>query len=230
MAAMALMVRVTVGPFEPIAREWQQIIVFISIASMVLGSFAAIGQRNFKRLMAYSSIGHVGYALVGLAANTQAGVRGVVIYMLIYLVMTLGTFAVILSMRRKEGYLQDISELSGLSHTNPMMATILTILMFSLAGIPPLAGFWGKWYVFLAAINANLYTLAVIGVLASVVGAYYYLRIVKIMWFDEPVAAYLPASLNLRIVLGVSGLFMLFYVLIGGPISAVAEAAAKSFF
>ena len=230
MAAMALMVRVTVGPFEPIAHEWQQIIVFISIASMVLGSFAAIGQRSFKRLMAYSSIGHVGYALVGLAANTQAGVRGVAIYMLIYLVMTLGTFAVILSMRRREGYLEDISELSGLSQTNPMMATILTILMFSLAGIPPLAGFWGKWYVFLAAINANLYTLAVIGVLASVVGAYYYLRIVKIMWFDEPVAAYLPTSLNLRVVLGLSGLFMLFYVLIGGPISAVAEAAAKSFF
>jgi len=230
MAAMALMVRVTVGPFEPIAREWQQIIVFISIASMLLGSFAAIGQRNFKRMMAYSSIGHVGYALVGLAANTQAGVRGVAIYMLIYLAMTLGTFAVILSMRRKGGYLQQISDLSGLSHTNPMMATILTILMFSLAGIPPLAGFWGKWYVFLAAINAHLYTLAVIGVLASVVGAYYYLRIIKIMWFDEPSEAYLPIPGNLRLVLGASGLFVLCYVLIGGPISTAAEAAAKSFF
>ncbi|RUY05351.1 NADH-quinone oxidoreductase subunit NuoN, partial [Mesorhizobium sp. M7A.F.Ca.US.005.03.2.1] len=180
MAAMALIVRVTMGAFKPIAADWQQIIVFISIASMALGSFAAIGQTNIKRLMAYSSIGHMGYALVGLAANSQAGVRGVAIYMLIYLVMTLGTFAFILAMRRKEGNVEQISDLAGLSSTNPVMATILTILMFSLAGIPPLAGFWGKWYVFLAAINANLYALAIIGVLASVVGAYYYLRIIKI--------------------------------------------------
>ncbi|RUV28720.1 NADH-quinone oxidoreductase subunit NuoN, partial [Mesorhizobium sp. M5C.F.Ca.IN.020.32.2.1] len=168
MAAMALIVRVTMGAFKPIAADWQQIIVFISIASMALGAFAAIGQTNIKRLMAYSSIGHMGYSLVGLAANSQAGVRGVAIYMLIYLVMTLGTFAFILAMRRKDGNVEQISDLAGLSSTNPIMATILTILMFSLAGIPPLAGFWGKWYVFLAAINANLYALAIIGVLASV--------------------------------------------------------------
>ena len=194
MAAMALIVRVTMGAFEPIAADWQQIIVFISIASMVLGAFAAIGQHNIKRLMAYSSIGHMGFALVGLAANSQDGVRGVAIYMLIYLVMTLGTFAFILAMRRKEGNVEEIGDLAGLSNTNPVMATILTILMFSLAGIPPLAGFWAKWYVFLAAINAGLYALAVIGVLASVVGAYYYLRIIKIMWFDEPVGGFLPMS------------------------------------
>jgi len=230
MAAMALMVRVTMGAFEPIASDWQQIIVFVSIASMVLGSFAAIGQRNFKRLMAYSSIGHVGFALVGLAANTEAGVRGVIIYMLIYLAMTLGTFAFILAMRRKDGNVEQISDLSGLATTNPVMATILTILMFSLAGIPPLAGFWAKWYVFLAAINANLYALAVIGVLASVVGAYYYLRIIKVMWFDEPVGGFLPMAGELRLVLGVSGAFILFYVLIAGPIGRVAEAAAKTFF
>ena len=202
MAAMALLVRVTMGAFEPIAPDWQQIIVFISIASMVLGSFAAIGQTNIKRLMAYSSIGHMGFALVGLAANSQAGVRGVVIYMLIYLVMTLGTFAFILAMRRKDGNVEQISDLAGLSATNPVMATILTILMFSLAGIPPLAGFWAKWYVFLAAIDAELYALAVIGVLASVVGAYYYLRIIKIMWFDEPVGGFLPMAGELRLVLG----------------------------
>ena len=202
MAAMALLVRVTVGAFEPIALDWQQIVAFISIASMVLGAFAAIGQRNIKRLMAYSSIGHMGYALVGLAANSQAGVRGVAIYMLIYMVMTLGTFAVILAMRRNNANVEEIGELSGLSATNPVMATMLTILMFSLAGIPPLAGFWGKWYVFLAAIDAKLYALAVIGVLASVVGAYYYLRIIKIMWFDEPVAAFQPMSVELRTVLG----------------------------
>jgi NADH-quinone oxidoreductase subunit N len=232
LAAMALLVRVVMGAFEPLAVDWQQIIVFISIASMVLGSFAAIGQRNIKRLMAYSSIGHVGFALVGLAANSQAGVRGVAIYMLIYLVMTLGTFAFVLAMRRKEGNVEQIGDLAGLSNTNPVMATILTILMFSLAGIPPLAGFWAKWYVFLAAINAGLYMLAVIGVLASVVGAYYYLRIIKIMWFDEPVGGFLPMSLPLRAVLGLSGAFILFYVLpwIGGSVSSYAEAAAKTFF
>jgi len=230
MAAMALIVRVVVGPFEPVAADWQQIVVFISIASMLLGAFAAIGQKNIKRLMAYSSIGHMGFALVGLAANTQTGVRGVAIYMLIYLVMTLGTFAFILAMRRKDGNVEQIDDLAGLAQTNPMMATIMTIMMFSLAGIPPLAGFWAKWYVFLAAIEANLLALAIIGVLASVVGAYYYLRIIKIMWFDEPVGSFVPMAGELRIVLGVSGAFVLFYVLIGGPIGTIAEAAAKTFF
>ena len=230
MAAMALTVRATMGAFEPIAADWQQIIVFISIASMALGSFAAIGQTNIKRLMAYSSIGHIGFALVGLASNSEAGVRGVAIYMLIYLAMTLGTFAFILAMRRNDRNVEQIDELAGLSATNPVMATILTILMFSLAGIPPLAGFWAKWYVFLAAINANLYALAVIGVLTSVVGAYYYLRIIKIMWFDEPKGAFQPMAGELRLVLGVSGAFVLFYVLIGGPIGTMAAAAAKTFF
>lgn len=232
MAAMALLVRVTMGAFEPIASDWQQIIVFISIASMALGAFAAIGQKNIKRLMAYSSIAHMGFALVGLAANNEAGVRGVAIYMLIYLVMTLGTFAFILAMRRRDGNVEQISDLSGLSNTNPVMATILTILMFSLAGIPPLAGFWAKWYVFLAAIDAKLYALAVIGVLCSVVGAYYYLRIIKIMWFDEPVGAFSPMASELRLVLGASGAFVLLYVLpwIGGWIGVAAEAAAKTLF
>ncbi|MBD0414834.1 NADH-quinone oxidoreductase subunit NuoN [Oryzicola mucosus] len=230
MAAMALLVRVTMGAFEPIASDWQQIIVFVAIASMLLGAFAAIGQKNIKRLMAYSSISHMGYALVGLAANSENGVRGVAIYMLIYLVMTLGTFAFILSMRRKDGPVEQISELAGLSSTNPLMATILTILMFSLAGIPPLAGFFAKWYVFLAAMESGLYALAVIGVLASVVGAYYYLRIIKIMWFDEPVGGFVPMAGELRLVLGVSGAFVLLYVLIAGPVGQVAGAAAKSFF
>ncbi len=233
MAAMALMVRVTMGAFEPIAPDWRQIIVFIAIASMVLGSVAAIGQSNIKRLMAYSSIGHMGFALVGLAANSEAGARGVMIYMLIYLAMTLGTFAFILSMRRKEGNVEQISDLAGLSTTNPGMAIAMTILMFSLAGIPPLAGFWAKWYVFLAAIDAQLYALSVIGVLASVIGAYYYLRIIKIMWFDEPTSSgFLPMAGELRLVLGLSGAFVLFYVLpwIGGSVSSGAEAAAKSLF
>jgi NADH-quinone oxidoreductase subunit N len=230
MAAMALLVRVTMGAFEPIAADWQQIIVFIAIASMVLGSVAAIGQKNIKRLLAYSSIGHMGFALVGLAANSEAGARGVVIYMLIYLVMTLGTFAFVLAMRRKDGNVEQIGDLAGLSTTNPAMATVMTILMFSLAGIPPLAGFWAKWYVFLAAINAELYTLAVIGVLASVIGAYYYLRIIKIMWFDDSVGGFVPMAGELRLVLGLSGAFVLFYVLIGGPIGALAQTAARTFF
>lgn len=229
-ATMALILRLVMSPFEPAAADWQQIIVFVSIASMAVGSFAAIGQRNFKRLMAYSSIGHMGFALVGLAANSQEGVRGVVIYMLIYVAMTLGTFAFIISMRRKEGLVEKIDDLAGLSNTNPVMATLLTILLFSLAGIPPLAGFWAKWYVFLAAINAGLYALAIIGVLTSVVAAFYYLRIIKIMWFDEPAGGFVPMSGELRIVLGLSGAFVLFYVLIGGPISTLAQAAAKSFF
>ncbi len=230
LAAVALLVRVTVDAFQPVAPDWQQIIVFISIASMLLGSFAAIGQKNIKRLMAYSSIGHMGFALVGLAANTPEGVRGVVIYMLIYLAMTLGTFAFILAMRRREGHVEQIEDLSGLAETNPMMATVMTILMFSLAGIPPLAGFWAKWYVFLAAINAGFYALAIIGVLASVVGAYYYLRIIKLMWFDASVGGFQPMAGELRLVLGASGLFILFYVLVGGPISGVAETAAMTFF
>ncbi len=230
MAAMALTVRATMSAFRPISPDWQQIIVFISIASMALGSFAAIGQHNIKRLMAYSSIGHIGFALVGLAANSEAGVRGVIIYMLIYLAMTLGSFAFILAMRRGDRNVEAIDDLAGLSSTNPVMATILTILMFSLAGIPPLAGFWAKWYVFLAAINANLIALAVIGVVTSVVGAYYYLRIIKIMWFDEPVGGFQPMAGELRAVLALSGAFVLFYVFFAGPIGAVAAAAAKTFF
>ena len=230
MAAMALLVRVTMGAFEPIASDWQQIIIFVSIASMVLGAFAAIGQRNIKRLMAYSSIGHVGYALVGLAANSEAGVKGVVIYMLIYLAMTLGTFAVILAMRRNDANVEQIDDLAGLSTTNPMMATVMTILMFSLAGIPPLAGFWGKWFVFLPAIEAGLYPLAVIGLVASVVSAFYYLRVIKLMWFDESSGAFQPMAGELRFVMLLSGAFVLLYVLIGGPVGRFAEAAAKTFF
>ena len=229
-AAMALLVRVVMEAFEPATRDWQQIITFIAIASMTLGAFAAIGQTNIKRLMAYSSIGHMGYALVGLAAGTETGVKGVVIYMTIYLVMTLGTFAVILGMRRKEGMVEDITELAGMSRTHPLMAFMLTMLMFSLAGIPPLAGFFAKWFVFVAAIQSELFVLAVVGVLASVVSAFYYLRIVKIMWFDEGDARFVPLAGELRVTLGLSGVFVLFYALISGTVAEPALAAAKSFF
>ncbi|MCB5201792.1 NADH-quinone oxidoreductase subunit NuoN [Neorhizobium sp. T786] len=230
-AAMAILVRVVSEAFLPLFADWQQIIVFVSIASMVLGSFAAIGQRNIKRLMAYSSIGHMGFALVGLASGTETGVSGVILYMTIYMVMTLGTFACIMAMRRKDGEnVENVDDLAGLASTKPFMAVVLTALMFSMAGIPPLAGFFAKYFVFVAAIEAKLYALAIIGVLASVVGAYYYLRIVKLMWFDEATGEFARISGELRLVFGLSGLFVTAYVLFGGPIGTAANAAAKSFF
>ena len=229
-AAMAMLIRVVIGAFEPVTPDWQQIMVFISIASMTLGAFAAIGQINIKRLMAYSSIGHMGYALVGLSAGTESGVNGVILYMLVYMIMTVGTFACIISMRRKEGMVEEISDLAGLSSRNPIMATMLTILMFSLAGIPPLAGFFAKYFVFIAAIEAGLYALAIIGVLASVVGAFYYLRIIKLMWFDEAEGNFVPMAGELKLVLAASGLFVTFYVFIAGPISNATSTAAASFF
>jgi NADH-quinone oxidoreductase subunit N len=229
-AAMALLVRVVMGAFETVATDWQQIVVFISIASMALGAFAAIGQTNIKRLMAYSSIGHMGFALVGLAAGTRAGINGVVIYMLVYMVMTLGTFACILAMRRKDGAVEGIDDLAGLGTRSPMMALFLTILMFSLAGIPPLGGFFAKYFVFVAAIEADLFALAIIGVLASVVSAYYYLRIIKIMWFDEPAENFVSMAGELRIVLAASGLFLVFFYLFAGPLVYATTLAADSFF
>ncbi len=229
-AAMALFLRVVIEPFSGVTADWRQIVTFLAIASMVLGAFAAIGQRNFKRLMAYSSIGHMGFALVGLAAGTSAGVRGVILYLLIYLAMTIGVFAIILSMRRREGMVEDIDELAGLSRTHPWMALMLAALLFSLAGIPWLAGFFAKYYVFLAAIQSGLYGLAVIGVLASVVGAYYYLRIVKIMYFDEPRAPFEPVPTELRVITGASGAFALAFVLVAGPLNTVASTAATPFF
>ena len=189
LAAMALLIRVLLTAFPGIASQWQQIIVFLSIASMLLGAFAAIGQSNIKRLMAYSSIGHVGYALIGIAANSEAGTQAVLIYLAIYLFMTVGAFACILSMRVKDGLIEDIDALAGLAKNNLPMAFVLAMIMFSMAGVPPLAGFFAKFYVFAAAIKAQLYALAVIGVLASVVAAYYYLRVVKIMFIDEAAAA-----------------------------------------
>ncbi len=230
LAAMALTVRVLITAFPAVTAQWQQIVTFLAIASMALGSFAAIGQTNIKRLMAYSSIGHMGYALVGLAAGTTEGVQGVIIYLAIYLAMTLGTFACILAMRRNGRMVEDIDQLSGLSSTSPLMAFLLAMLLFSLAGIPPLAGFFAKFYVFLAAIRAGLYALAVIGVLLSVVGAYYYLRIVKIMYFDAPAERFEPMDMPLAAVLGITGLFILLYFVYPAPLVAFAGAAAKSLF
>ena len=230
LAAMALIIRVVIGAFEPMMADWQQIIAFVAIASMALGAFAAIGQTNIKRLMAYSSIGHMGFALVGLAAGSEVGIQGVMVYLVIYLAMTLGAFACILAMRRHDQMVEDIDALAGLSRTQPLVAFCLAAILFSLAGIPPLAGFFAKYYVFLAAIEKGLYVLAVIGVIASVVGAFYYLRIVKIMYFDEPGGEFDPMPMELRAVLGVSGVFVIGFLVFAGPIIAAAGAAAKSLF
>jgi NADH-quinone oxidoreductase subunit N len=229
-AALAVFTRVTLTAFPGVLQEWQQIVVFVSIASMALGSFAAIGQTNIKRLMAYSSIGHMGFALVGLAAGTPDGAQGVLIYIAIYVAMTLASFAVILAMKRNGQAVEGIADFAGLARTNPLLAFFFAMLLFSLAGIPPLAGFFAKFYVFLAAIKAGLFTLAVIGVLTSVVGAFYYLRIIKVMYFDEPAGAVDPVRVELRTVLAVAGTFNLLFFVYPGPLVKAATAAARSLF
>jgi len=229
-AAIAVFMRVSLTAFPGIAAQWQQIIVFVAIASMALGSFAAIGQRNIKRLMAYSSIGHMGFALIGLAAGTSEGVQGVLVYMAIYVSMTLGTFACIIAMRRGGHAVESISDLAGLSRSNPGLAFFFAMLLFSMAGVPPLAGFFAKFYVFLAAIKAGLFTLAVLGVLTSVIGVYYYLMIVKVMYFDDPAPAFDPMARSLRAVLAVTGLFVILFFVYPRPLVDAAGVAAKSLF
>jgi NADH-quinone oxidoreductase subunit N len=229
-AGIAMFVRAAVTAFPGITGQWQEIVTFVSIASMLLGSFAAIGQRNIKRLLAYSSIGHMGFALVGLAAGTSQGVQGVLVYMAIYITMTLGVFAVVLSMRRGDVMVESTDQLAGLARTNPGMAFFMAMLLFSMAGVPPLAGFFAKFYVFLAAIQAGLYGLAVTGVLASVVGAYYYLAIIKTMYFDEPEKAFAPMPEELKVVLGACGLFNILFFVYPGPLVGLASAAAHSLF
>ncbi len=226
-AALALFLRVMMSPFGDLVSEWQQVVIVISIASMVLGAFAAIWQDNIKRLVAYSSIGHMGYALVGLASGTEEGIRGTIIYMTIYLAMNVGTFAVILNMKRAGAMVEGIHDLAGLARSRPLLALAMGIFMFSLAGIPPLAGFFAKLYVFLAAVNAELYALAVTGVLASVVGAFYYLRIIKIMYFDAPAEVLdVPAAPETRVILAGTAVFTLFFFVYPAPFLAGAQAAA----
>jgi NADH-quinone oxidoreductase subunit N len=227
-AAIALFIRVLTGPFGVLIADWQQVIVLISIASMVLGALAAIWQDNIKRLLAYSSIGHMGYALIGLAAGTEAGVRGILVYMTIYLAMNVGTFCCVLAMRRNGRMVEGISDLAGLARNQPMLALSLAIFMFSMAGIPPLAGFFGKLYIFLAAIESGLYTLAIIGVLASVIGSYYYLRIIKIMYFDEPAEVFdRTIGREVKIILVGTTLFVTFFIIRPDIVVSGAGTAAR---
>ena len=229
-AAMALLLRTMVTPFGHLMAAWQDLIVIVSIASMILGSFAAIGQHSIKRLMAYSSIAHMGYALIGLAVGTPEGIRGVLIYLIVYVFMSAGTFACIIAMRRRGRALEEIVDLNGLGRTDPAMALGLAVFMFSMAGIPPLSGFFAKLYVFLPAVQTGMWTLAVIGVLTSVVGAYYYLRIVKIMYFDPPEAAFDPRPASVSFVAAATGLFTMFFFLFPAPFVGAAQAAAKVLF
>lgn len=235
-AAMAMLIRLIFTAFPNVAPQWYQIVIAIAVASMLLGSFAAIGQQNIKRLLAYSSIGHVGYALIGLAAaapvgaSATEGVSSVLIYMAIYLAMTLGSFACVIAMRRSNGMIEDISQLAGISRSKPGFAFLFAMLLFSLAGIPPLAGFFAKFYVFNAAIQAELYWLAIFGAVTSVVGAYYYLRIVKIMYFDEPVAGFEPMAASVKLTLGITAGFTILFFLSPNILKVAADAAARSLF
>ncbi len=230
-AAIALFLRVMLEPFGGLIDEWRQIIVLISVASMVLGAFAAVAQRNIKRLMAYSSIGHVGYALVGLASGSEAGLRGVLIYMAIYLVMNVGAFACILCMQINGRMVEQIDDLAGSAKSHPMMALGILVFMFSLAGIPPMAGFFGKFFIFTAAIEAELYTLAIIGVVSSVVGAFYYLRIVKIVYFDDLLEPFdKPIGRSLGTIMTLSGVVTILFFLYPAPILDSASIAAAALF
>jgi NADH-quinone oxidoreductase subunit N len=228
-ASFALVLRALLIPFPAAVHQWQQIIVFISVLSMGLGAFAAIGQTNIKRLMAYSSIGHMGYALLGLAAGTQMGVRGMLFYMAFYALTNLGVFAGIQGMRRGGVAVEDISDLSGLARTRPRHAFALATMMLSLSGLPPLAGILAKSFIFLAAIEAHLYLLAAFGVLTSVVGAYYYLRIVKTMYFDEPAPAFdTNMGWGLTAIATIGTAFSIFFVVNAGGLLDAANAAATA--
>ena len=232
-AAMALLTRVAIEGMGPATFEWRQIVIFMALASTILGGVAAIGQQNIKRLLAYSSINNVGFALIGLAAATQAGVASVLFYMAVYVVMTLGTFLVVLRMRDEAGQpLESIDALSGLSRTRPLLAAAMAMFMFSLAGIPPLMGFWPKFFVFNAAVQADLTWLAAVGIATSVIGAYYYLKIVKIMYFDAPAPAFERSRDWLEgLLIAAAALFVspVGYLLIA-PIDAMSRNAAGSLF
>jgi NADH-quinone oxidoreductase subunit N len=227
-ATMVLLLAVMLGPFGHLLDQWRMLVEILSVASMALGSLAAIGQTNTKRLMAYSSIGHMGYALMGLAAGSEQGVQATLVYLAIYIVMSFGTFACIIAMRRRGQAVETIADLAGLSSEKPGFAFALAIFMWAMAGIPPLSGFFGKLYVFAAAVNAGLLTLAVIGVVTSVIGAFYYLRVIKVMYFDAGSPAFDKTAPGVGFVMAVGAIATCVFVLLPGPLVAAADAAAKA--
>jgi NADH-quinone oxidoreductase subunit N len=227
-AAMALFLSVMVGPFGHLTAQWQSLIEILSVISMALGALAAIGQTNIKRLMAYSSIGHMGYALMGLAAGTAAGVQATLVYLALYVVMSFGAFACIIAMRREGQAVEKISDLAGLAGQRPGLALAFAIIMWAMAGIPPLSGFFGKLYVFSAALNAGLMSLVVIGVITSIIGAFYYLRVIKVMYFDSGVPNFDVMPAGVRFVMVVGTVATALFVFAPGPLVAVAYAAARA--
>ena len=211
-AALTVFIRFLYIPFINMIDQWQMIVVFLSIASMLFGAIAAIGQKNLKRLIAYSSIGHVGYALAGLSVGSNEGIQSAISYISIYLVMNLAFFSCLFMIRKSENYFENIEDLSGLSKNHPILSISLMIVLFSLAGIPPLAGFFAKFYIFMAVIEQSMYFLAVIGLLSTVIAAYYYLRIIKIIYFDPEKEKYdSDHHLGLKVSLAISTIFILFY-------------------
>jgi NADH-quinone oxidoreductase subunit N len=227
-AALALLIRVMAWPFGHLFGQWQLLIEIIAIASLVVGALAPLVQTNIKRLMAYSSIGHVGYALMGLAAGNGNGVSAMLVYLATYIFMTLGAFGIIIAMRRQGRAVEKITDLAGLGRNHPGLALAMTIFMLSMAGVPPLSGFFGKLYVFLAAIQSGLWLLAVIGVITSIIGAYYYLRIVKLMYFDAPEGVFDRPAPSLSFVVAVTGVVTLLFILVAGPVTTAAQAAAMA--
>lgn len=232
-AAMALIARLLYGPLEGIFDQWQQVIAALALVSMFIGAIGALAQSNIKRLMAYSSIANMGYALVPLAAGTVFGVKGMLVFMTIYVITSVGVFAGILQMRIRNGMVEQVSDLAGLSDTNRPMALVLTVFFFSLMGIPFLLGFFGKWFAFLPAIDAGLWWLVVAALIASVIGAFYYLRIIKTIWFDEPAQDFVEAPRSLRwITTGSALAVLLMFALpfISIPAQTLIESAAAALF
>jgi NADH-quinone oxidoreductase subunit N len=229
-AGIGAFIQILFVSFEAAYVEWRSIIIFISIASMILGSVAAIGQTNIKRLMAYSSIGHMGYALAGLATGTLNGISATLSYILIYVVMNIAAFTCILFFSRNKIYFEDIRDLGGLSKNHPVISICFCIILFSLAGIPPLAGFFAKFYIFKAVIDSQMYTLAIIGLLSSVVAAFYYLRVIKIIYFDKEKEKFDEISgLGMKFSLSISSIIILFYFISPSFLINLSDIAAKVF-
>lgn len=232
-AAMALIARLLFGPLEGVFEQWQQIVVSLALVSMFVGAVGALSQRNIKRLMAYSSIANMGYALVPLAAGTVLGLKGMLIFMTIYVITSIGVFSAILQMRIRNGMVEQITDLSGLSQTNRGMALVLTVFFFSLAGIPFFLGFFGKWYAFGPALQADLWWLVVAALVASVIGAFYYLRVIKTMWFEEPSQEFVDAPRSLRWITTSSALILTLLILLPFvtiPAQGLLDSAAAALF
>ena len=216
-AALTVFIRFLYVPFFNLIEQWQMILIFLSIASMIFGAIAAIGQQNLKRLIAYSSIGHIGYTLAGLATGTNEGIQSSIIYITIYIIMNLGLFSCLLMMKRNEIYYESIEDLSGLSKNHPLMSISLLVILFSLAGIPPLAGFFAKFYIFKSVLEQSMYFLAIVGLLSTVIAAFYYLRIIKIIYFDKEQEKYdTDHSIWLKFSLIFSTLIILAYFIFPG--------------